>query len=118
MENYSDKKKGVRFIKGDVVDIPENHVIFFFAEISEKDGFLVIYGLPNCNLADAKVAIGRNDEEGKNLKVQAGQWLGPRVSGIIEIQYEDKLVSVSFYEGGGTYNRIPFKKVTYQSKAE
>jgi len=114
MKNSSDEKREVLFVGGDVVNIPQNHVIFFFAEISEKDGFLVIYGLPNCNLADAKVVIGRNDEESKSIKVQYGQWLGTGVSGIIEVQYEDKLVSISFYEGGGTYNRIPFKKVIYK----
>ncbi|HBI17005.1 MAG TPA: hypothetical protein DDY52_02520 [Candidatus Moranbacteria bacterium] len=114
MKNSSDEKGEVLFIGGDVVNIPKGHVIFFFAEISEKDGFLVIYGLPNCNLADAKVVIGRNGEESKNIEVNYGHWLGTGVSGIIEVQYEDKLVSISFYEGGGTYNRIPFKKVFYK----
>lgn len=118
MENYSDEKKDIRFVGDDVVNIPENHVIFFFAEISNKDGFMVIYGLPNCNLVGVKVAIGRAGEESKNIKVHAGRWLGQNVSGIIEIQYGDKLASVSFYEGGGTYNRIPFKRVIYQNKVE
>jgi hypothetical protein len=119
MKDLLDRENNI-FVATRVVNIPKRQTVFFFAKINDVDGYLAIYGETMTGfdsktlfpgLRECRVSIGREEEVMTIIDVNHGQWLKEGESGIIEIEYEDKLISISFSPEKGTYNSIPFEKI-------
>lgn len=123
MKDQLNRKNNI-FVATRLINISARQKVFFFAKINEAEGYLAICGETMVgfngdtlfpSLKECRVIIGREEEVMTIIDINHGQWLKEGESGIVKIEHDDKLISVSFSPEKGTYNNIPFEKIIHTS---